>query len=205
MGASFSLGLASLSAAVVVHRVVAASRSHQGNAHISSRTLYVTYEPAFHPPRKLFIAATVPARSGLSNWLTHLETTASMSDLLLSWAHRHMAAAVKFHIVGIGASAGGVEALEGFFRGIATDTDMAFVVVTHLNPSRRTLLPEILARFTPLPVVQAAAGMVVEPRHVYVMPENSVLGIDTGHADATRSGGAPRAEAGGHLHERTRR
>lgn len=95
-------------------------------------------------------------------------------------AHRDMVSEGKFHVVGIGASAGGVEALEGFFRGVPNDTDMAFVVVTHLNPSRKTQLPEIIARFTPLPVVQAEEGMTVEPRNVYVMPEDSVLGIREG-------------------------
>ncbi|AVJ33243.1 chemotaxis protein CheR [Stenotrophomonas sp. MYb57] len=92
-----------------------------------------------------------------------------------------MPAEARFQIVGIGASAGGVEALEGFFRGLPTDIDMAFVVVTHLNPSRKTLLPEILARFTSLPVVEAADGMPIERRSVYVMPENAVLGVDQGH------------------------
>lgn len=95
-------------------------------------------------------------------------------------AHRDMVSEGTFHVVGIGASAGGVEALEGFFRGVPNDTDMAFVVVTHLNPSRKTQLPEIIARFTPLPVVQAEEGMPVEPRNVYVMPEDSVLGIREG-------------------------
>ena len=53
-----------------------------------------------------------------------------------------------FPIVGIGASAGGINALEGFFKGMPTGSGMAFVVVTHLNPERESLLHEIIARYT---------------------------------------------------------
>jgi two-component system, chemotaxis family, CheB/CheR fusion protein len=58
-------------------------------------------------------------------------------------------------IVGIGASAGGVEALEGFFRAAPAENGMAFVVVTHLPPHRDSLLAEILGRATRMPVVNA--------------------------------------------------
>ena len=55
-------------------------------------------------------------------------------------------------VVGIGASAGGIDALERLFRHMPTDTGMAFVIVTHLSPDRESLLPEIIARFTKMPV-----------------------------------------------------
>ena len=58
-------------------------------------------------------------------------------------------------IVGIGASAGGVEALEAFFRAVPAENGMAFVVVTHLPPYRDSLLAEILGRATQMPVVNA--------------------------------------------------
>ena len=55
-------------------------------------------------------------------------------------------------IVGIGASAGGVEALEGFFKAMPADNGMAFVVVTHLPPNRESMLTQIIARAAQMPV-----------------------------------------------------
>ena len=64
-------------------------------------------------------------------------------------------------IVGVGASAGGIEALEGFFRGLPPSPGLAFVVITHLSPSRESHLPEVLARFTALPVLPPATDEAV--------------------------------------------
>ena len=61
-------------------------------------------------------------------------------------------------VVGIGASAGGLEALEELFRNMPADTGMAFVVVTHLHPGHRSLLPELPSKITDLTVVAAATG-----------------------------------------------
>ncbi len=85
-----------------------------------------------------------------------------------------------FPIVGIGASAGGIEAMRGFFRGLPKSLEAAFIVVTHLRPGRESLLPEVLARFTPLTVEAAADGVAVRPDHVYVMPPGCVIGIADG-------------------------
>ncbi len=63
--------------------------------------------------------------------------------------------AVNFPIIGIGASAGGMEALEKFFRVCPSDTGMAFVLVPHLAPDYHSLLAEILQRCTTMPVRQA--------------------------------------------------
>jgi two-component system CheB/CheR fusion protein len=82
-----------------------------------------------------------------------------------------------FPIIGIGASAGGIEALEGFFRGLPREPRLALVIVTHLSPDRESLLHEIVARFTDLPVHVAADGMEVENNRVYVMPSHAILGI----------------------------
>ena len=57
-----------------------------------------------------------------------------------------------FPIVGIGASAGGIEALEGFFRGLPDNPGLGFVIVTHLSSERESMLHEIVARHTRLPV-----------------------------------------------------
>ena len=83
-----------------------------------------------------------------------------------------------FPIVGIGASAGGIEALEGFFQGLPADPGLAVVIVTHLNPERKSVLHEIVARHTSLPVHVAQDGMAVEADCVYVMPADAVLSIE---------------------------
>ena len=57
-----------------------------------------------------------------------------------------------FPIVGIGASAGGIEALEGFFRGLPADPGLAIVIVTHLSPERESLLHEVVSRLTTMSV-----------------------------------------------------
>lgn len=85
---------------------------------------------------------------------------------------------VKFPIVGIGASAGGVQALEGFFRGVKADCGMAFVIVTHLSPDRESQLHDIVRRYTDMPVAIAQDGARVEPGWVYVLPENSLLSVE---------------------------
>lgn len=86
----------------------------------------------------------------------------------------------KFPIVGIGASAGGIPAMEGFFRGLPARPHMAFVIVTHLNPARQSLLDEVVSRYTEMPVLVAEDGMPTEPNHVYVMPANAILTIKQG-------------------------
>ena len=86
----------------------------------------------------------------------------------------------RFPIVGIGASAGGIPAMEGFFRGLPERCGMAFVIVTHLNPARESHLPEIIARFTDMKVVPAADRIEVTPDTVYVMPESVILAIEDG-------------------------
>jgi two-component system, chemotaxis family, CheB/CheR fusion protein len=87
----------------------------------------------------------------------------------------------RFPIVGIGASAGGVEALENLFRAMPAEPGMAFVVVTHLAPNRESLLPEILARDTRMPVLSAEDNQPVQVDHIYVTPADAVLGIEKGH------------------------
>src|ERR1700747_2124751 len=85
---------------------------------------------------------------------------------------------VKFPIVGIGASAGGVQALESFFRGVKADCGMAFVIVTHLSPDRESQLHDIVSRYTDMPVAIAQDGASVEPGWVYVLPENALLSVE---------------------------
>jgi two-component system CheB/CheR fusion protein len=81
----------------------------------------------------------------------------------------------RFPIIGIGASAGGLEALEQFLTGVPVDSGMAFVVVQHLDPDRHGMLPELLQRATPMEVRQAANRMKIKPNCVYVIPPNKDL------------------------------
>src|SRR5690606_18809331 len=92
----------------------------------------------------------------------------------------------RFPIVGIGASAGGVQALEALFKGVASDVDVAYVVVTHLSPDRESHLHDIIRRHTELPVHVATHGARVEPRAVYVMPPAAVLSIKAGVLQITQ-------------------
>src|SRR5688572_19191621 len=71
--------------------------------------------------------------------------------------------ALPFPVVGIGASAGGLEALKEMLRAVPHDTGMAFVLVLHLPPKHDSLLPEILSRICALPISEAKSGMVPEP------------------------------------------
>ncbi len=74
------------------------------------------------------------------------------------------------HVVGIGASAGGLEALERFFDNLPKDTGMAFVIVQHLSPDFKSLMDELLARHTELPIRLVEDGMRIEADHVYLIP-----------------------------------
>jgi two-component system CheB/CheR fusion protein len=86
-------------------------------------------------------------------------------------------AADAFPLVGLGASAGGLEALEQFLTQVPPDCGMGFVVVQHMDPTHKGLLVELLQRITPMPVVQATDRLKVQPDHVYVIPPNKALSI----------------------------
>ena len=91
----------------------------------------------------------------------------------------------NFPIVGIGASAGGLEAFEEFFNNMPSDSGMAFVLVPHLDPSHSSILPELLKRNTTMMVSQAADGMKVEPNRVYIIPPNKDMAIFHGTLQLT--------------------
>ncbi|WP_167631322.1 chemotaxis protein CheB [Mariprofundus ferrooxydans] len=82
-----------------------------------------------------------------------------------------------FPVVGLGASAGGLEALEAFFKAMPDDSGAAFVVVTHLDPAHVSLMSELLQKYTAMPVTQVKDGVRVAPGHVYVIPPNRDLSI----------------------------
>ena len=89
----------------------------------------------------------------------------------------HAPARAGFTIVGIGASAGGLEALELFLSGVPADSGLAYVVVQHLDPQHKDIMVELLQRGTPMPVVQISDRLRVQPGHVYVIPPNRDLSI----------------------------
>lgn len=83
----------------------------------------------------------------------------------------------NFPIVGIGASAGGLEAFEQFFHAMPVDCGLAFVLVPHLDPSHGSLLTEILQRATTMPVIEALNELAIEVNHVYIIPPNRDMEI----------------------------
>ena len=87
------------------------------------------------------------------------------------------AAPPGFLIVGIGASAGGLEAMEEFFRHTSPSSGMAFVVVSHQHAGHVSLLPSLLSKCTTMPVVEATDGMEVEAHRVYMAPGGTHLAI----------------------------
>ena len=83
-------------------------------------------------------------------------------------------------VVGIGASAGGLDAYKAFFEALPSDTGMAFVVIFHIHPAAHSQLAEILSRHTKMTVMLAASGMKIRANQVYVIPGNADLFIENG-------------------------
>ena len=85
-----------------------------------------------------------------------------------------------FPIVGIAASAGGLEAFTQVLKHLVTDTGMAFVLIQHLDPKHKSLLSEILGRTTKMPVTEVQDGMIVKPNNVYIIPPNTKMMLSGG-------------------------
>ena len=100
-------------------------------------------------------------------------------------AQANSRAARVFPVVGVGASAGGLEALSEFLGHLATDTGMAFVLIQHLAPDHSSILPEILSRHTTMPVSLAENEMELEPDHVYVIPPGQDMTVFHGRLNLT--------------------
>lgn len=82
-----------------------------------------------------------------------------------------------FPIVGIGASAGGLEAIEKFFSNMPSDGGIAFVIIMHFDPTSKSIMVEILKRYTKMEVCQAEDGMKINPNSVYIIPPNKDMAI----------------------------
>ena len=81
----------------------------------------------------------------------------------------------NFPIVGIGASAGGLDAFKRFLKAIPEVSGMSFVLVQHLDPSHESILPEILQRVTKIPVHEITENIHLAPDHIYIIPSNKIL------------------------------
>jgi two-component system CheB/CheR fusion protein len=92
-------------------------------------------------------------------------------------SERSKAPALATRIVGIGASAGGLAALESFLAAVPPRSGMAYIVVQHLDPTQKTLLAELLQRITPMSVREAEQGMCIEPDAVFVIPPDTELRV----------------------------
>lgn len=86
----------------------------------------------------------------------------------------------KFVIVGIGASAGGLEAINEFFDHISANTGMAFIVVQHLSPDFKSLMDELLARHTKMPIKVVRKATPVRPNHIYLISNESNIILEGG-------------------------
>ena len=83
----------------------------------------------------------------------------------------------QFYIVGMGGSAGSLEAFEQFFRNMPDDSGAAFVLISHLDPTQKGMMPELLQRYKKMKVFEAVDGMKVVPNCVYVIPSNKDMAI----------------------------
>lgn len=83
----------------------------------------------------------------------------------------------KLHVVGIGASAGGLQALEEFFTNVPANSGMAFVVIQHLDPAQKGMLAELLQRYTKMPVSIVKDGQKIRANSVYVIPSNTSMSV----------------------------
>jgi two-component system CheB/CheR fusion protein len=88
-------------------------------------------------------------------------------------------------IVAIGASAGGLEALEKLFAGLSSASGATFVVIQHLSPDHKSMMANLLARHTDMPVVMVEQDMPIEPNRVYLIPPGSIMHIGAGKLTLT--------------------
>jgi len=100
----------------------------------------------------------------------------------------------RFYVVGLGASAGGLEALRDFFAAVPAESGAAFVVIQHLAPTHRSQMVELLASHTTVAVSQIEDGVMIRPDHIYVIPPGKWVRIFRGSL-FLRRGACGHAEA----------
>jgi two-component system CheB/CheR fusion protein len=85
-----------------------------------------------------------------------------------------------FPVVGIGASAGGLDACIKLLEVLPADSGMAFILVQHLDPTHESMMVDLLSRHTAMTVLQATQGMLIEPNHLYIIPPGAYLTVGQG-------------------------
>jgi two-component system CheB/CheR fusion protein len=108
------------------------------------------------------------------------EAQTESTDTAVPGSHQKAAGELSFHVVGIGASAGGLEALEEFFENMSSDSGMAFVIIQHLDPKRKSMMAELISKHTSMNVQQAEDGMKVARNCVYTIPPNRNIKLEKG-------------------------
>lgn len=93
----------------------------------------------------------------------------------------------SFLLVGIGASAGGIHAMQDFFSNVPEDSGMAYIVILHLSPDHDSKLAEVLQSVTPISVTQVTEKVHVKPNHIYVVPPNQHLTMNDGYIIVSRN------------------
>src|ERR1700753_1213047 len=97
--------------------------------------------------------------------------------------------APEFAIVGIGASAGGIDAFHSFFEHLPADSGLAVVILLHLPARGNSMLSEILSRWTPMPIIKVTARTELKPNHVYVPEPHSLVTFEEGHLNVEKANG----------------
>ncbi|MBK6635643.1 MAG: chemotaxis protein CheB [Chitinophagaceae bacterium] len=91
----------------------------------------------------------------------------------------------QFPVVGIGASAGGLDAFKKLLKAIPENSGMAYVLVQHLDPRHESMLPELLQKVTNIPVMEIADDVKVQPDHIYIIPSNKMMIANDGKLELT--------------------
>ncbi|WP_462320744.1 chemotaxis protein CheB [Halochromatium sp.] len=81
------------------------------------------------------------------------------------------------YVIAVGASAGGLDALERFFQSLPDQTGAAFIVIQHLSPDHKSMMGNLLSRYTSIPVITVEDGMPIEPNRIYLIPPASMMSV----------------------------
>ncbi len=129
-------------------------------------------------------SVTKPTESEAAPQPSRLEAAIPASEMSTATADMAIVESERltpgFPVAGLVASAGGLDAFKKFFAAMPTDSGVAFVVIPHLDPTHESLMVDLLARCTKMPVVEATDRMAVEANRVYILPPNKYMTISGG-------------------------
>ena len=154
-----------------------------------------------HGNTTLRVPQAAPNGKRLSVKMKSIPVESASSSKRASPSESTIAPDDSFPVVAIGASAGGLEAYKELFRALPVDTGITFVLIQHLDPSRDSMLAEILSKATPMPVEEVKGGTTIKPNHVYVIPPDAFMANCRWrlHTDTPKQG-TPSALIGQSLH-----